>query len=136
MRNKWTFDKETQLMVSATKTASGVLGSVVSLGDNARADARAIVNVSAISKATDEKYVIDIQAGDAADFSGDVKKVGTLELGKASALIGNADMGTGQYEIPFTNEVAGTVYPHVRAYLTATGTAQSITLESFLVVKA
>ena len=96
---------------------------IVNLGAG-RVDGRVIVDVSAIEVASgDESYRIKLQFSSSSTFASAVIGGTQLHLGDSSVLIGeSADSATGRYEIPFTNEINGTVYPYMRVYTDVAGT--------------
>jgi len=83
-----------------------------------------VIDVSAIEIDSDnELYVVSIQGGDAADFSGDHVCLARLELGAASVLDGNVNSTVGRYVLPFVNEGQDVVYPYLRVRTEVSGTA-------------
>lgn len=105
-----------------TESAAGTvddLAKVFDLGSATRLDAKAIVNVSAADVAAGAKQVITIQVSDDS-FVADIYNVGILELGDGASLVGDTDVGAGQYEIPFNNVINGTAKRYVRIYATIT----------------
>lgn len=96
---------------------------IVTLGAG-RVDGRVIVDVSAIEVASgNEAYAIKTQFSTSATFASAVIGGTQIELGDSSVLIGeSADSAVGRYEIPFTNEINGTVYPYMRLYTDVQGT--------------
>lgn len=125
--NLGTYDAETVLhkptTAAITTSAAGVVGAtakVVDLGDAvSRMDCKAIVEVASASVGTGEKHVINIQISDD-NFAADIYNVATLELGNAAQLVGDTDIASGRFELPFVNVHNGVVKRYVRAYATIT----------------
>lgn len=109
----------------AADAAAQVDGSnkIVDLGLS-RFDGVMFIDVSAIEVASgDESYRIKIQFSNSATFASGVIGGPQLHLGDSSVLIGeSADSTTGHYELPFCNEVNGTLYRHARIYTDVAGT--------------
>lgn len=104
-----------------------------------RFDGRVIIDVSAIEVATgDEIYRIKTQFSNSATFASGVIGGTQIHLGDSSTLVGeSADSTTGRYELPFTNEINGTLYRYMRLYTDVTGTiATGINYTAFVVKKA
>lgn len=128
--NLGTYDAATVLhkptTAAITASAAGVVGSaakILDLGDAAsRMDAKAIVEVAAVSAGTGAKSVITIQASDD-NFAADIVTLAALELGDAGQLPGDVDQGVGRYELPFTNVHNGAVKRYIRSYATITVTS-------------
>lgn len=135
---------------AAAYTASGYLqagGSVgiLDLGGNqgtsptqqARIDAVAIFDVTAITVSGTQTYQLDIVlSNDPAFLTGNVC-AGGIQLGKGTSLrvSGEGDSVIGRYEVGFTNQVAGTIYEYMQVYLTAANTP-SISISGFIAVLA
>ena len=125
--NLGTYDAETVLhrptTAAITASAAGVVGAtakVVDLGDAvSRMDCKAIVDVASASVGEGEKHVINIQISDD-KFASDIYNVATLELGNAAQLVGDTDIASGRFELPFVNVHNGVVKRYVRAYATIT----------------
>lgn len=132
-QNDATFDYATRLKDSGSVTADaaaqvGGVAKILDLGDS-RMDGRVIVDISAIEVASNnEEYIIQTQFSDVSDFDtgsevivvGACLHVGALELTKATA-----DTAVGRYELPFTNELNGTVYRYMRLWTEVRGTIDS-----------
>lgn len=140
--NLGTYDAATVLhkptTAAITASAAGVVGSaakILDLGDAAsRMDAKAIVEVAAVSAGTGAKSVITIQASDD-NFAADIVTLATLELGDAGQLPGDVDQGVGRYELPFTNVHNGAVKRYIRSYATiaVTSPVSSLSYIAYLV---
>lgn len=89
-----------------------------------RFDATLIVDVTVIEIASnDERYDIGIQLSDSATFASGIVQGPILALGALETLIGaDTDSAVGRYELPFSNEVNGTVYRYARVYTNVAGT--------------
>lgn len=109
----------------AADAAAQVSGSdkIVDLGLS-RIDGRVIVDVTAIEVASgNEAYAIKTQFSNSATFATGVIGGTQIELGDSSVLIGeSADSAVGRYEIPFCNEINGTLYRYMRLYTDVQGT--------------
>jgi hypothetical protein len=109
-----------------TASAEGKVGTtakVVDCGDAVSAmEAKAIVEVAAVSSGTGAKSVITIQASDD-NFAADIVTLAALELGDGASLPGDVDQGAGRYELPFTNVHNGAVKRYIRSYATITVTS-------------
>lgn len=123
----WTPDSEFLLKdagLVAADAAATVASSakVVDLGAG-RTDGRVILDISAVEVAdNNELFLIITQfSADAAFGSGIVSGpafiAGALEVTKNSA-----DTAAGRYELPFCNDVNGTVYRYMRLYTECQGT--------------
>lgn len=123
--NLGTYDAATVLhkptVAAITASAAGVVGAAaktLDLGDAVSAmNAKAIVEVAAVSTGAGEKSVITIQASDD-DFAADIVTLATVELGDAAQIPGDVDQGAGRYELPFTNVNNGAVKRYIRSYAT------------------
>ena len=126
----YTFDIELRLKdagVIGASAAAQVASSdqIVDLGTG-RWDGRAMLNVTAIEVDDgNENYRIHIQLSSDENFGSDIVDTCSLELGDAATLIGDIDSITGEYELGFTNEVAGVTRQYVRAYTEVAGSIGS-----------
>ena len=129
-----TFDALLELEDGAAAiTSSGAGSDIRNLGTGfVQGVIRADVSACKVS-AGDENYRVGVQLSTESDFAtfvGDESQA--LELGDATTLEGNRDLGAGQYMIRCSNEVDGVVYPYIRLFLTIAGTSPSITLKAYL----
>lgn len=86
---------------------------VVSVGEGL-VKGRLIIDVSAIETADgNEEYYLHLMGGSDESFTNTVSLC-ALELGAAAVLAGNQTSGVGRYELPFTNEQNGIIYPFLR----------------------
>jgi hypothetical protein len=145
----YTFDANNQLSDNAAPySASGFLQSmgadgVVDLGGNqgaspvqqARIDAMAIFDVTAITVSGTQTYQIDLYGSNDPAFLTGVVNLGGIQLGKGTSLrnANSSDSVIGRYEVGFTNQVAGTIYQYVKAYLTGANTP-AISIFAFIAV--
>jgi len=80
----------------------------------------------------DEKYAIYVECSDVAAFNASIIRTGYLELGDAAAIIGDEDKTTGNYAIPFTNQMNGLIYQYIRLYVDVTGASPTITFTAYM----
>jgi hypothetical protein len=136
-QNARTFDVALQLkdagVVNATGAAQvGGATKVLHVGAG-RYDAAAVIDVSAIDVTSgDESYQIEIQGSTAEDFSAGVVNLAILKLGDSTVTGESADSIPGRFELPFTNDHEGTLYPYLRAHHTIAGTTPSINYTAWL----
>lgn len=118
----------TLIMKDAGLVAASAAGTVSSAAKVAnvgegRVDARLVLDVTAIEVASnDELYSVAIQGSTSTTFASGIEELGVINLGAAEVIGGDADSVTGRYEVPFSTEKAGTVYPYLRVYTTVAGT--------------
>jgi hypothetical protein len=130
--------KDAGLIAADAAAQVGGADKILNLGLG-RVDGRVIVDVTAIEVATgDESYRIKTQFSNSATFASGVVGGTQLHLGDSSVLIGeSADSVVGRYELPYTNEITGTVYQYMRIYTDVTGTiATGINYVANCVLKA
>ncbi len=140
--NLGTYDAATVLhkpnTPAITASAAGVVADaakVLDLGDAVSAmQAKAIVDVAAVSTGPGAKSVITIQGSDD-NFAADIVTLAALELGDAGQLPGGVDQGAGRYELPFTNVHNNVAKRYVRSYATiaVTSPVSSLTYTAYLV---
>ena len=123
----WTPDSEFLLkdagLVAADAAATvAAAAKVVDLGAG-RTDGRVILDISAVEVAdNNEMFLIITQFSPVENFgsgvvSGSVFIAGALEVTKNTA-----DTAVGRYELPFSNDLNGTVYRYMRLYTECQGT--------------
>ena len=123
----YTFDidlrlKDAGLIAASAAAQVGGSNKIVDLGDG-RFDGRVFFNITAIEVASgDENYILHVQVSSKSDFASDIVESCSLEIGDATTLIGDIDSITGEYEVGFTNEVAGVMRQFVRVYTEVAGT--------------
>lgn len=137
-----TFDHELRLKTAGAVTASGnaqVDGedAVLDLGEG-RYDSRAIVDTTACkTSGGDESYEIRVQLSNSATFASGVVTAVALKLGHQSVTGSTAaSPAVARYELPFCNEVSGSLYRYARLAHAIAGTSPSISYSAFAVKKA
>lgn len=127
-RRSYTFDAALQLKdagLVAASAAAQVASSaqVLDVGANPFAGV-AVIAASAVEADTgDEEFTIRVEGSNSATFASGIVQLGAIRLGAAAALGANyAAAGVGQYELPFINVQADTVYRYIRAYTKVVGT--------------
>lgn len=124
----FTFDYDLRLkdagLIAADDIAQvGGSDKIIDLGDG-RFDGRVIIDATAVEVADgDERYNLELQFSNEGDFGSSVKAGPQFPLGDAAAIVAaDLDNGVGRYELPFTNEINGTVYRYMRLSIDVTGT--------------
>lgn len=123
----WTFDYDLRLkdagLVAADAAAQvGGADKILDLGES-RVDGRVIVDISAIEVAdNDEAFFIICQFSDSATFASGIVNGTCLPTGTLEVVKSSADTAVGRYELPFTNEINGTIYRYMRLYTEVQGT--------------
>lgn len=120
----------------ATVTLPSIADSTTYTPQQARIDAMMIIDVPTIDIASgNETYQIDILVSNDPAFAAAAPVcAGGIQLGKGASLRGavaQKDSVIGRYEVPFTNNIAGSVYQYVKVYVTAGGTSPSINILAF-----
>lgn len=138
----FTYDHDTRLkdagLVAADAAAQvGGVDKILNLGAG-RVDGRVIVDITAIEVATgDERYLIKTQFSASSSFASGIVGGAALDVGDSSVTKDSADTAVGRYELPFTNEINGTVYQYMRIYTEVQGTiATGINYVANCVLKA
>jgi hypothetical protein len=123
----FTFDYEHRLKDAGAIAASaaaqvGGADKIVDLGAG-RVDARVIVDITAVEVDTgNEKYQLMVQFSTSPTFASGVWNGTALILGDSTQSLESADTVVGRRELPFTNEINGTVYRYMRMYTFVAGT--------------
>lgn len=136
-----TYDHALRLKDSyaVTASAAGQVASadkVLDLGTG-RVDARTILQVSAIKvNANDERYIAQMQFSNSPTFASGVLIGPAFVLGALEVAGGSADTPVGEYELPWTNEIQGTLYRYARIYTHTVGTDETITYTAHVVKQA
>lgn len=115
--------------VAATSAAGQVasVNKVVDIGSGLIIGV-ARIEVSAMDVATgDEIYTVALEFSNSSIFASGIVRGAEIQLGDATPLGGDTDMDAGRYELPFTNEIDGTLYRYVRTYTVAAVVGSSIT---------
>lgn len=95
---------------------------ILDIGDS-RVDGRVIVDLSAVEVASnDERYFLRTQFSDSSTFASGIVGGTVLEVGALEITDTSADVTTGRYEIPFTNEINGATYRYMRLHISVEGT--------------
>jgi len=83
-----------------------------------------VINCQACEVDTgDEKYTVKLQGTNTEGFTGnDIVDIVAFEMGDATQLVGDADVGVGIYNLPFNNFLNDTTYRYLRAYTVVAGT--------------
>lgn len=127
LNRRWTYDNALLLKdagLVAASAAATVAGSAkfLDLGVG-RVDSRVILDVTAIEVDTgDEKYLIKLEASNDNTFATGKVVLAERALGIAALIGASANSAAGRYEMPFTNDLDGTVYEFVRIFTTIVGT--------------
>lgn len=93
------------------------------------------VDVSAIDLAdNDEEYRVLLQGSTEADFASTIVNLAVLSLSALEVALGGGDQDSavGRHVVPFSNELNGTTFRHVRLFVDVNGTSPSITLTARL----
>lgn len=129
-RFDYTFDYDLRLkdagdVIADDAAQVGGVDKILDLGQS-RVDGTVVVDITVIEVASNnEEYIIQTQFSDVSDFDtgsqvivvGTCLHTGALELTKATA-----DTAVGRYELPFTNELNGTIYRYMRLWTEVRGT--------------
>lgn len=138
----FTFDAQHLLKDAGAVTSSAAAqvaaaNRIIDLGD-ARVDARAIIDVSAIDVSSgDEVYTIEVQVSSSASFASDIAIAGLARLGHSSVSFESASTAApNRREIAFTNEINGVTRRYLRAFHRIAGTTPSINYTAALAREA
>lgn len=115
--------KDAGLVASSAAATVGGSARVLDLGAG-RVDGRVQVRLTAVEVATgDEVYRIITQFSNSATFASGVVNGPALIVGDSSTTAASADNVAGEeLELPFANEVNGTVYRYMRVFTQIAGT--------------
>ena len=128
--------KDAGLVAADAAATVGGSAKILNLGE-ARLDARVIVDVTAVEVAdNDERFLIKTQFSDSATFASGIVGGPALDLGALEITKDSADSATGRYELPFCNQINGTIYKYMRLYTEVQGTVGTGINYSAFVVKA
>lgn len=126
--HKYTFDKNLLLKDAGLVAASAAAqvssaDKILDLGAG-RVDGTVVVDWTACEVATgDESYHVELQFSNSATFASTNVVGSCIKLGDSTVNFGSADTAaTGRREIPFTNEIEGTIYRYMRVYTRVAGT--------------
>lgn len=129
--------KDAGLVAASAAATVASSAKVLDLGPG-RVDARVILDASAIEIDTgNEKYEIELQLSNAANFGSGVFIGGKVTLGHSSVTNESASSAVGRRELAFCNEINGTLYRYARLYTRIAGTiATGINYAGFMVPQA
>jgi hypothetical protein len=83
-----------------------------------------------------EMVTIGVQLSNSATFASSYYQVSSLAVGDAAALVGDVDMTTGRYVIPFNNLIKdGTTLRYLRLYFTVAGTVSGFKCLAYLALR-
>jgi len=137
----FTFDAELELKDSGAVTSSaaaqvGGVDRILDLGVG-RVDGRTIINLTAFDATTgDERSQVTMQFSASSTFASGIVNGPSYGFGAFEVLGGSADPPIGQYELPWSNEVGGTIYRYCRIYTFGGGTSPSATFSAYAVRQA
>lgn len=120
----------------ATVTLPSIADSTTLTPQQARIDAVAVVDVTAIVASGTNRYTLKILGCNSPAFASSVAELGAIGLGHGAngTPATQGDSVTGRYEILFTNEQANVKYQYVSMYLVVSGSTQSISFFAFIAV--
>lgn len=126
-QKQYTFDKNLQLKDAGLVAASAAAqvasaDKILDLGAG-RVDGTVIVDWTACEVASgDESYHIELQFSSSATFATGNVLGPCIKLGDSSVSFATVDTAaSGRREIPFTNEIEGTIYRYMRLYTRIAG---------------
>ena len=130
--------KDTGLVAASAGATVGGNAKILDLGAQ-RMDARVILDVTACEVGTgDEKYEVEVQVSNSATFASGIFISTLAKFGHSTVNNESASTAVPRHqEVPFTNEINGTVYRYVRLYTRIAGTiATGINFSAFMAKKA
>lgn len=129
--------KDAGLVAASAAAQVGGSAKVVDLGLG-RFDGRMIIDASAIEVDTgNEVYDIIVQLSNSKTFASGIVNGPSYKVGDSSVTAQSADSVAGRFELPFHNEIQGTLYRYARVYTIVAGTiATGINYTAFAVAKA
>ncbi len=137
----FTYDDALELKDAGAVTSSaaaqvGGADRILDLGPG-RVDGRTIINMTAFDATTgDERSQVTMQFSNSPTFASGIVNGPSYGFGAFEVLGGSADPAAGEYELPWSNEILGTVYRYARLYTFGGGTTPSVTYTAFAVLKA
>jgi len=137
----YTYDADLELKDAGavTSSAAGTVASVAKVLDlgAGRVDGRTIINMTAFDATTgDERSQVTMQFSASSTFASGIVNGPSIGFGAYEVVGGSADPAAGLYELPWTNEVAGTVYRYARIWTFGGGTSPSVTFSAYAVLQA
>lgn len=125
---------------SITASAAGEVGGVARILDlgAGKVFGDIVVDVSELDVDSGNEIVtIGVQISSSATFASDYYQVASLAIGDAAAIVGDVDMTTGRYVVPFNNMIKdGTTKRYLRIYYTIAGTVAGFDATAYLALKA
>lgn len=86
---------------------------------------------------SNEIITMGVQISSSATFASDYYQVASLAIGHATALVGDTNMTTGRYVVPFNNMIKdGTAKRYLRMYWTVGGTVAGFAATAYLSLKS
>lgn len=134
-------DTATILKAAGLIAASAAVATILDLG-LANVEGDIVVDVTALEIASnDEIYDIVVQFSDSATFgvAADIQDAGSITLSAKEVKRTDSDKDDiiGQYVMPFTNEITGTIYRYMRLFTVVAGTiATGINYSAFATKKS
>jgi hypothetical protein len=124
---------------SITSSEAGEIGGVAKIIDlgAGKVEGDIIVDVTALDvDSGNELVTLGVQISSSATFASDYYQVASLQIGDAAALVGDVDMTTGRYVIPFNNMIGdGVTKRYLRMYWTIAGTVAGFAATAYLAKK-
>lgn len=106
-------------LVTTTVSGAGEVDAVAKIFDTGGGffEGGLLVDVTSIDITDgDEEYNIHVQGSSSPTFASGLASVVKFELGDATQIVSDVDIGTGRYIIPFNNQVDGTIYRYLRVF--------------------
>lgn len=114
--------KDAGLVAADAAAQVGGAAKVIDLGAG-RTDGRVKIELTAIEVAdNDERFLIKTQFSNSATFASGVVGGPALDAGALEITKDSADTALGTYELPFSNQINGTVYRYFRLWTEVQGT--------------
>lgn len=127
---------------SISSSAAGLVGGAAAILDlgQSRVDATVMVDFTAVDVAAGDEATVFVQVsdggpGDTAFEAGNWIAAAALVLGDVTLNGSKVDSTVGRREIPFTNEINGTIYRYARIYLLIAASG-ALTYDAYMVRKA
>lgn len=114
--------KDAGLVAADAAATVASAAKVVDLGAG-RIDGRVILDITAINvNDNDEMFLVITQFSNTADMSAGVVNGSVFVAGASEITKASADTAVGRYELPFCNDLNGTVYRYMRLFTECQGT--------------
>lgn len=136
-QKSYTFDSLLELKDAGAITSDAAAqvdstDKIVNVGD-ARVDGTVVIDVASLAvDGGDESYALKLQGSTSSTFASGNVNLAVLLIGCGSVIGASADSTAGHYELPFTNEQDGEVYPYLRMYTDGTGSTWSINYTAWI----